>query len=64
MRDQAKQMGMANWQYNSITRTSLKNSLTLPKSEVSKLVTDHCDQIWRNFAIFAKFNSCWQFFES
>lgn len=38
MRDQAKQMGMANWQYNSITRTSLKNSLTLPQSEVSKLL--------------------------
>ena len=40
MRDQAKQMGMANWQYNSITRTSLKNSLTLPQSEVSKLLED------------------------
>ena len=38
MRDQAKLMGMANWQYNSITRTSLKNSLTLPQSEVSKLL--------------------------
>lgn len=36
MRDQAKQMGMPNWQYNSITRTSMKNSLTLPHSEVSK----------------------------
>ncbi|NBW59480.1 MAG: glutamate--tRNA ligase, partial [Crocinitomicaceae bacterium] len=40
MRDQAKQMGMANWQYNSITRTSLKNSLTLPQSEVSKLLEE------------------------
>lgn len=36
MRDQAKQMGMPNWQYNSVTRTSMKNSLTLPTDEVQK----------------------------
>ena len=34
MRDQAKQMGMPNWQYNSVTRTSMKNSLTLSADEV------------------------------
>lgn len=36
MREQAKQMGMPNWQYNSVTRTSMKNSLTLPTDEVEK----------------------------
>jgi glutamyl-tRNA synthetase len=36
VREQAKQMGMPNWQYNSITRTSLKNSLTLPADEVKR----------------------------
>ena len=36
MRDNAKLAGMPNWQYNSITRTSLKNSLTLPSEEVQK----------------------------
>ena len=36
MRDQAKQMGMPNWQYNSTTRTSMKNSLTLPSDDVQR----------------------------
>lgn len=36
MREQAKQMGMPNWQYNSVTRTSMKNSLTLSSDEVQK----------------------------
>lgn len=36
MRDQAKNMGMPNWQYNSVTRTSLQNSVTLPTDEVQK----------------------------
>ncbi|MNJ88937.1 Glutamate--tRNA ligase [compost metagenome] len=36
VREQAKNMGMPNWQYNSITRTSLKNSLTLPADEVKR----------------------------
>jgi len=36
VREQAKQMGMPNWQYNSVTRTSLKNSLTLPADEVKR----------------------------
>jgi glutamyl-tRNA synthetase len=34
MREQAKKMKMPNWQYNSITRMSMKNSLTLPADEV------------------------------
>ena len=36
VREQAKQMGMPNWQYNSVTRASLKNSLTLPADEVQR----------------------------
>lgn len=36
MREQAKAMKMPNWQYNSITRTSLKNALTLPADEVKR----------------------------
>jgi glutamyl-tRNA synthetase len=38
MRDQAKQMGMPNWQYNSVTRMSMKNSLTLPQDKVEELL--------------------------
>lgn len=34
MRNKAKEMGMPNWQYNSVTRTSMKNSLTLSADEV------------------------------
>jgi len=36
VRDQAKQMGMPNWQYNSVTRSTLKNSLTLSADEVKR----------------------------
>lgn len=36
VRNQAKAMGMPNWQYNTVTRTSMKNSLTLPADEVQK----------------------------
>lgn len=39
MREQAKNMGMPNWQYNSVTRTSLKNSLTLSADEVERRIT-------------------------
>ena len=38
VREQAKEMGMPNWQYNSVTRTSLKNSLTLPADEVERRI--------------------------
>jgi len=40
VREQAKTMGMPNWQYNSVTRVSLKNSLTLPSNEVQKRLAD------------------------
>jgi glutamyl-tRNA synthetase len=40
MRSQAKEMGMPNWQYNSVTRTSMKNSLTLSADEVQKRIDD------------------------
>lgn len=40
VREQAKQMGMPNWQYNSVTRMSMRNSLTLPKDEVDKLLSE------------------------
>jgi len=33
-REQAQNMGMPNWQYNGITRSSMHNSLTLPADEV------------------------------
>ncbi len=36
MRQKAKQAGMPNWQYNTVTRTSMKNSLSLPEDEVKK----------------------------
>jgi glutamyl-tRNA synthetase len=36
MREQAKTQGLANWQYNNITRNSMKNSLSLSKEEVEK----------------------------
>ena len=47
MREQAKQMGMPNWQYNSVTRTSMRNSLTLPQSEVEKLLADGAPYVIR-----------------
>ena len=40
MREQARKMKMPNWQYNSITRTSMKNSLTLPSDEVKKRINE------------------------
>lgn len=38
MRDEAKKMGMPNWQYNGVSRVNMRNSLTLPQSEVEKLI--------------------------
>ena len=40
MRKQAKQMGMPNWQYNGVTRSSMRNSLSLPQDEVNKLISE------------------------
>lgn len=47
MREQAKQMGMANWQYNCVTRSSLRNSLTLPQAEVERLLADGAQYVIR-----------------
>lgn len=47
MRDQAKQLGMPNWQYNSVTRMSMKNSLTLPKDQVEQLLADGAPYVIR-----------------
>jgi glutamyl-tRNA synthetase len=41
MREQAKQMGLPNWQYNAITRGSMKNSLSLSKEEVEKRLANN-----------------------
>jgi glutamyl-tRNA synthetase len=38
MRQQAKKMKMPNWQYNAVSRTSMKNSLTLPEDEVKNRI--------------------------
>ena len=38
VREQAKAMGMPSWQYNGVTRMSLKNSLTLPADEVKQKI--------------------------
>lgn len=38
VREQAKLMKMPNWQYNSVTRMSMKNSLTLPANEVEQRI--------------------------
>ncbi|MEX1002303.1 MAG: glutamate--tRNA ligase [Crocinitomicaceae bacterium] len=40
MRDQAKEMGLPNWQYSGVTRSSMKNSLSLSKEEVEKRLAD------------------------
>jgi len=36
IRELAKEAGNVNWQYNYVTRASMKNSLTLPQEEVEK----------------------------
>jgi glutamyl-tRNA synthetase len=41
MRDQAKEMGLPNWQYNAVTRSSMKNSLSLSKEEVDKRLANN-----------------------
>ena len=35
-RERAKRGKVAAWQYNNVTRTSMKNSLTLPEDEVAR----------------------------
>lgn len=41
MRELAKKAKMPNWQYNSITRNSMQNSLSLSKEEVDKRFSDN-----------------------
>ena len=41
MREQAKEMGLANWQYNAVTRSSMKNSISLSKEEVDKRLANN-----------------------
>ena len=38
MRKQAADQGLPNWQYNNITRSSMKNSISLSKEEVEKRI--------------------------
>lgn len=38
VREKAKLMGMPNWQYNHVTRSSMKNSLTLSQDQVNELL--------------------------
>ncbi len=40
MREQAKKMGVPNFQYNCVTRNNLKNSITLSSDEVKKKIED------------------------
>ena len=40
VRERAKQAKVASWQYNHITRNSMKNSLTLPIDTVQKKIAD------------------------
>ena len=40
MREQAESMGLPNWQYNCVTRSSMKNSLSLSKEEVEKRIAN------------------------
>lgn len=40
MREKAKKMKMPNWQYNGITRGNMKNSLTLPAIDVTRLLEE------------------------
>jgi len=41
MREQAKEMGLPNWQYNAVTRSSMKNSISLSKEEVEKRLANN-----------------------
>lgn len=40
MRKQAAEQGLPNWQYNNITRSSMKNSISLSKEEVEKRIAN------------------------
>lgn len=40
VRERAKKAGSVNWQYNSVTRQSMRNSLSLSSSEVGRLLSE------------------------
>jgi glutamyl-tRNA synthetase len=40
VRERAKKAGSVNWQYNSVTRQSMRNSLSLSSSEVDRLLSE------------------------
>ena len=46
-REEAKTQGLPNWQYNSITRQYMRNSLSLSADEVAKLQADNTDFVIR-----------------
>ena len=47
MRKQASAMGMPNWQYNGVSRMSMRNSLTLPQSDVEQLIASKTPYVIR-----------------
>ena len=47
MRELAKKSGSANWQYNHITRSTMRNSLTLPADEVETLLAANTPYVIR-----------------
>jgi glutamyl-tRNA synthetase len=47
VREMAKAAGNAAWQYNHITRGSMRNSLTLPESETKKLLEENVPYVVR-----------------
>ncbi len=47
MREEAKKMGMPNWQYNGVSRMNMRNSLTLPQTEVQKLLDENTPYVVR-----------------
>jgi glutamyl-tRNA synthetase len=47
MRENAEKAGMKNWQYNAITRQSMRNSLTLPADEVQRLLDSGANYVVR-----------------
>jgi glutamyl-tRNA synthetase len=47
VRENAKKKGMPNWQYNVITRTTLRNSLTLPQDQVDELLANNAPYVIR-----------------
>ena len=47
MREQAKEMGMPNWQYNGVSRGAMKNSISLPSKEVQRLLKEGAPYVVR-----------------